>query len=279
MVARHFVSDGDADSMTPTGLTPQHLRPASVTSERLAAVENANDRVEFLLTQLLMAEESARRELVTSVEQAEREQMAQILLDPVPDPDLEPDDVAPWMEDEPSAQAESTLQGESHDEADELLDEPAVPFDEPAEPLDEPAAPFDEPAVPLEGLGEPGKPLDEPTVPIDELGEPLDEPAAPAKPVSTRSERMPSIPEVAAVDEPSKDMRDRFSRPEVKVASSSGEVLATKERKERLDVGTSVMDDDASGRTRELSRRNLNAPKEGFFSTVGAFVARALHLD
>ena len=267
MVARHFVNDGDADSMTPTGLSPQHLRPASVTSERLAAVENANDRVEFLLTQLLMAEESARRELVTSVEQAEREQMAQILLDPVPDPDLEPDDVAPWMEDEPSVQAESTLQ-------DELLDEPDEPLDEP----DEPAAPLDEPVAPFDGSDE----LDEPlalTEHLDDLVEPLDEPTAPAVPVPTRSERLPSIPEVSAVDEPSKDMRDRFSRPEVKVASSSGEVLAAKERKERLDVGTSVMDDDASGRTRELSRRNLNAPKEGFFSTVGAFVARALHLD
>lgn len=268
MAGRHFVGDAVADSMTPTGLSPQHLRPANVTSERLTAVENANDRVEFLLTQLLMAEEAAREELVTSVERAEREQMAQIVLDPVPDPDLEPDDTVPWVEEKGSEESigpelPEDLGGVVEPEADGASEETE---DSPS--LDEPLS--------LDG----SLSLDEPLSLDGPLS--LDEPTDPQPAAEVRSGKqahVPSIPQVIPVEELPEEADNPYLRPEVRLPSADGEVLAAKEHSARLEVGTSVMDDDASGRTRELLRRGQGPRHEGFFATVGAFVARALHLD
>ena len=201
MAARHFARDDDAGSMTSAGLNPRHLRPSSVTSERLTAVESANDRVEFLLDQLLLAERAAREDLVTSVERAEREQMAQILLDSVAETD-----------EEPGGSEETEAPGDRG---------ATVPLS-----LDE-----------IESGKEP-----------DPLDVPLDEPE------SVQQARVPVVPEVIAVQESPGGSRDPFLRPEVRVSSSGDEVLASKERNERIDVGAGLTDEAVEGRAGGYAR-------------------------
>ncbi len=90
MAKKSDAKDTDVKTNSSPESQPRRLRSEGSTGARLTAVEEANDRIEFLLAQLLMAEEAAKLELVKSVEQAEREQERPIVLDPVSDPDLEP---------------------------------------------------------------------------------------------------------------------------------------------------------------------------------------------
>ncbi len=258
----------------------RHGRSVS-SGERLSALQQANDHVEYLLSQLLLAEEAAKNDVVRSAEKEERHQAIEQGLGPVYDPDLEPTSInglEPVDEPEPGS---------------EPVDEPepgSEPVDEPgSEPLDEPAS-VDEFEVPMEVES-----IDE-LLPLDEPA-PVDEPLPPEEPlashapstlrVSTPKDQniAAAIPELNmtdldddSLDEPL-DPDARFFKPEVKLTPHHDEVLATKSHPDRLEVGMSVMDDATSGRTRELRTRKREPQREGFFGTIGAFVAKVLRMD
>ncbi|MBR3158953.1 MAG: hypothetical protein IKF14_07585 [Atopobiaceae bacterium] len=248
------------------------------TDERLSAIQQANDHVEHLLSQLLMAEEAAKADVVRSAEEEEREQAIEQDLGPVYDPDLEP---AEFEEPEVAATMGDVPHG------DDGASEPG-PLEGP-EPLEDSAPPeeqgsFEDSQAVVEPIHvEEPEPFEEPL--------PLDEPAAPRTTPASRVSALKdqglaaSIPELsmtdlddASLDEPL-DPDARFFKPEVKVNTRHDEVLAAKSHPDRLEVGMSVMDDAASGRTRELRTRKREPKREGFFGTIGAFVAKALHMD